>query len=91
MHAEPNTDYGHGARSSGFAVLFEIVGLFAVYVHSEDRYYSSFIPSMAKVHYTGWWQKGCPIEWAAQKSNLSGDEIDTLRSFGLGAICRYGG
>lgn len=47
----------------GYAVLFELNGLYAVYIHPEDRYYSSYLPDKAKVLAGGWWEKGKAVEW----------------------------
>lgn len=90
LNAEPVSDYGgYGRQKNGFAVAFELDGLYAVYVHHEDRYYSSFIPDNAKVRYTGWYMPGKPIEWERQTNNLSRGEQDTLRALGFGRLVAF--
>lgn len=60
-------------KTNGYAVLFELGGQYAVYLHNEDRYYSSYIPQGSHAVFGGWWKKGNPIKWEPI-SNLSAEE-----------------
>ena len=54
----------HPYNYNGYAVLFELDGKYAVYVHNEDRYWSSYLPLKAKPKLGGWCTTGEPIqEW----------------------------
>lgn len=69
-------------RRTGYAVLFQLKAQYAVYIHNEDRYYSSYLPSEAKFLYGGEWKRGQPVDWKPI-SDISQAEIDILKEAGL--------
>lgn len=66
----------------GYAVVFELNGKYAVYVHNEDRYYSSCLPAEANALAGGWWNKGIPVMWT-QIGTISTEELNLLKEHGL--------
>lgn len=68
---------------SGYAVLFELHGKYAVYVHNEDRYWSSYLPFDAKPKLGGWCGTGKPIaEWESI-GKYSDEERRLIEEYGL--------
>jgi hypothetical protein len=57
QNTEPYVRYANWEMTYGYAVLFRLGELYAIYVHNADRYYQSYLPSHARVLYAGWWKK----------------------------------
>ena len=61
----------------GYAVLFELHGKYAVYVHREARYYGEYLPRGSKVLFGSKHRIGEPMNWEP-KGNVSDEEYNLI-------------
>lgn len=77
--AKQSIPVAHNQHSyRGYAVLFQYEGQYGVYIHPEDRYYSSYLPFGSNALFGGWWEKGKAVAEWEQIGNISQGERDLL-------------